>query len=535
MVYGSLISMRNRRIPFTQLPSIPQQIKDLLNGDLVDFNENTFSKANFKQKIKEKTANFNSEKRQVLHQVLTKQLANLELTDKQKNNLYKIRQPNTFTITTGHQLNLFTGSTFFIYKILQTIKTAEELKNSFPAFNFVPIFWMATEDHDFEEINFFRTKTKKYQWNAESGGPVGRIKLKDLDFISEFEQDFKYLPYGEKLTQLLKSAYQNGKTLTEATQEIVHFLFSDRGLLFIDGDDKDLKNQMIPLFKDEFLKHSLYYKSKEKRQFLDEKYGKVQVNPREINLFYLSETRDRIIKKGEQWNVLDKPIYWGETELINELENHVDRFSPNALLRPVFQEMVLPNLAYIGGNAEIMYWLELKDYFSYIHLPYPIIIPRNSLLFLNTKILVKVEKLNLELIDFFKDLKLIINDKLTDDSKVMQLLNAQEKMLEKQFTDLKEQSEKLDITFKNLVEAEETRQLKSFNRMRKRLIKAYRIKEQNYIERVEKLKKDIHPYGVWQERIYNFTEFYSLYGKDWLDSCYQYLNVDSSELIIVEI
>lgn len=534
MVHDSLI-MKNNRIPFTEIPSIPQQIKDLLNGGLTDFTENVFSKDNFELKIKEKSLSYEEEKRAVLHQVLSSQLSNFTLTDKQKDNLNKLKNKSTFTITTGHQLNLFTGSAFFIYKILQTIKTAEELKNQFPNYDFVPLFWMATEDHDFEEIQFFRTAGKKYQWEAKSGGAVGRIKLENLDFINQFEEDFKCLPYGEELIQLLKSAYQNGKTLTQATQEIVHYLFSDRGLLFIDGDERLLKKQMIEVYKKELFDFCLFNESEVKRQFLEDKYGKVQVNPREINLFYLSDTRDRIIKQGNVWKVLDKQIQWEEKQLLEELQNYPQRFSPNAVLRPAFQETVLPNLAYIGGNAEIMYWFELKDYFEKINLPYPILIPRNSMLFLKSKTIRKVEKLGFQLIDFFDNLRIIINDKLLDDNEILSLLNSQEEKLNIQFNELKEKSADVDVTFRNLVEAEQTRQLKSFQRMKKRLIKAQRIKHHEYLERVEKVKEEIHPLGTWQERIFNFSQFYSVYGKSWIDSCYKLINVENLELNIIEI
>lgn len=524
--------MKNKSISFLDIDSIPLQIKDLLNRKLTDFNENIFSWENFETKIKEKSIVFNDEKRKILHRVLSGQLSHLPLTKSQKINLDLLQEKTTFTVTTGHQLNLFTGSTFFIYKILQTIKTAEKLKSQFPNFNFVPMFWLATEDHDFEEINFFRTKTKKYQIAAQSGGAVGRISIQDVDFIAEFETDFKNTPFGNELIQILKSAYQKGKTLTEATQEIVQFLFAERGLLFIDGDEKALKKQMISLFKDELLDFSLMKKTAKQRDFLTEKYGKVQVNPREINLFYLSDTRDRIVKNGDLYSVLNKDIKWTETELLSELENFPEKFSPNALMRPVFQEMVLPNLAYIGGNAEIIYWLELKDYFIENQLPYPLLIPRNSILFLEEKIGRKIAKLDLTITDFLGNISSVINEKLLKNHEILALLNQQEIALKKQFEVIKTQSSEIDVTFKNLVAAEETRQLKSFRRMRKRLLKAERKKHQHQVERIEVLSQKIHPLGIWQERVFNFSEFYAFFGKEWTEICYHSMEVENSKLMI---
>ncbi|PIE50841.1 MAG: bacillithiol biosynthesis cysteine-adding enzyme BshC [Flavobacteriales bacterium] len=525
---------KNKEIAFIDIPTIPQQIKDLLMGKLEDFQEDTFSWDNFERKIQAKSPFFTDEKRKVLHRVLSEQLSDFQLSEKQGFNLESLKDKKTFTITTGHQLNLFSGSVFFIYKILQTIKTAEVLNQKFPDYHFVPIFWLATEDHDFEEINHFKTATKKYQIHAESGNAVGRIKINDITFIKEFERDVKCLPFGAELVKLMKKAYQKGKTLTQATQEVVQYLFADRGLLFIDGDEKAFKDQMIPLFEKELQDFDLMKKSQRNRDFLTQKYGKVQVNPREINLFYLSDTRNRIVKNGEKWSVLDKDIHFTKSDLAMELKNHPERFSPNALLRPVFQEMVLPNLAYIGGNAEIMYWLELKDYCKAHQIPFPILIPRNSILFLDEKTVKKVERLNFKIDDFLGDIQSIINQKILDNHEVLALMNQQKESLVQQFKAIKDEAVKTHISFRNLVEAEETRQLKSFERMKKRLLKAERKRHQEYVGRVEDLYQKIHPSGVWQERIFNFSEFYLFKGEKWLDFCYDVMQIKKTVLIIAE-
>lgn len=519
-------------IDFRNIDSIPQLIKDFLNDKLTAVNDKKFSISNFKNQIEDKKKSFSKDNRTVLVDVLRSQLSGLTLSDKQNYNLDVLSSEDTFTITTGHQLNLFSGPVFFIYKILQTIKTAEFLKSNFPDKQFVPIFWMATEDHDFEEIDHFKTENHYYEIKAQSGGAVGRINIEDQFFINDFEEEFRDYTFGTELILMLKEAYKKGHSLAEATRLLVHRLFSELGLLMIDGDDKLLKKLMISTFEKELIQQELYHSTKSQIDFLQKQYHKVQVNPREINLFYLTDSRNRIEYREGRYYVLDTDIQFSKEEILADLQAHPERFSPNAVLRPAYQETVLPNLAYVGGNAEIMYWIELTDYFKNIKVPFPILIPRNSMLFIKEKQLNKIEKLNLSVADLFKSLAQLVKHQLLDNHETLTLLNQKEKDLIQSFSEIKTSASLTDKSFGNLVEAEETRQLKSFERMRKRLLRAERIKQKEYLQRMDNLFLSVHPGGTWQERQYNFSVFYSDLGKAWLNMCYQKMNVENSEMII---
>lgn len=522
-------------LDFTDIPSIPSLIKDFLNGKFPEFNEDRFSLENFELKIEAKQKFFGDSKRKNIVKVLEKQLKDLELSDLQKANISLLLKNNCFTVTTGHQLNLFTGPVFFIYKILQTVKTSAFLKEKFPASDFVPVFWMATEDHDFEEINHFKTDHNYYEFNAPSGGVVGKIEIENTSFITRFEEEFKDDIYGTELILLLKNAFTKGKTLTEATRFLVNELFSKYGLLILDGDDASLKSEMKTVFADELENQSLLKSAQKNIDLLTELYGKVQVNPREINLFYLTETRNRIDFDGENYYILDTDLKLSKDEILQELQNHPEKFSPNAVMRPVYQESILPNIAYIGGNAEIMYWLELKDYFAKISLPFPVLIPRNSMLLLPEKIFEKLKKLNLTVADYFENFNTMVQNKLVGNHEILKEINSAEEALKVQFKSLKKEAEKTDVTFYNLVDAEEKRQLKSFERMTKRLLRAEKIKESELLVRLENLFLEIHPGKTWQERVYNFSVFYRESGADFLDGIYAEMNVEKSELIILEV
>jgi len=532
----NLIKLKTvNKISFNDIESIPQLIKDFLNHQIEGFENATFSFENFAQQIHLKQNSFEQTQRDIISKAFTDQLSNLQLSTKQRGNIESLKLINTFTITTGHQLNLFSGPAFFVYKIFQTIKTCTNLKEKFPDYNFVPVYWMASEDHDFAEINHFKTENNYYEINEKSGGAVGRIKINDTFFISEFEKEFKDSIFGTELILMLKEAYKAGNTLTEAIRILVNRLFSDFGLLILDGDSKELKNQVKEIFKDELLNFSLNKTSKEKVDFLTNKYGKVQVNPREINLFYLSETRDRINFDGENYVIVDTDKKFTKEEILSELENFPERFSPNALMRPVYQEKVLPNLAYIGGNAEIMYWLELKDYFSKINIPFPILVPRNSMLFIKEKTLGKIEKLDLKIEDFFQNFTKITNTKILDNNSVLESLESQENVILNNFSELKSLAETTEKSFGNMVKAEEVRQLKSFKRLKKRLLHAEKIKQNELLERLETLFLDIHPAKTWQERIFNFSVFFADYGYEWLETIVEEMEVEQSKLIIVAI
>ena len=522
-------------ISFLDIESIPLLIKDFLMQRIEESERNLFTDENIENQFRLKEKSFTAENRQILSEVLNEQYDGIPLTENQRGNLDLLLQENTFTVTTGHQLNLFSGPAFFVYKILQTIKLANHFNETFPYRNTVPIFWMATEDHDFEEINHFKTENRYYETKAKAGGAVGRILLEDDFFISEFENEFRDAVFGTELILMMRRAYKKGRSLSEATRILVQELFGAYGLIVIDGDHPKLKSQMKTPFMNELLHQELYTSTKETVDLLTAKYGKVQVNPREINLFYLTETRNRIESDGENFTIVDTDISFTREEILKELQNHPEKFSPNALMRPVYQETVLPNLAYIGGNAEIMYWLELKNYYEKTGLPFPVLIPRVSLLFVTEKTIEKTTKAGLNMNDFFKNFATVTKDILLENNEIRQLLNRDENSLIPRFDELSLKAGLTEKSFANLVNAEKARQLKSFERMKKRLLRAEKIKQNEKLGRLENLFLTIHPGKNWQERVFNFSVFYADLGHEWLQNCYEEIDVRKSELIIVSI
>src|SRR5690554_3043535 len=377
-------------------------------------------------------------------------MSKLALTDKQKENLEKFESDNTVTITTGHQLNLFTGPLYFFYKILQTIKCCEYMQKLHPEINFVPIFWMATEDHDFEEINHFYFKNKKYIWNREFGDAVGRMDLKGIDKVFEqFQNDLNTSKNSQQLKDLINKSYLSSDNLSEATRKLVQELFGEFGLLMLDADDVELKKFMIPAFETDLIHHKAFEIVSNSNEKLIEKNHNVQVNPREINLFYLNNgVRERIIEENQEFKLLDSNKTFSRNEILDELKNHPERFSPNVILRPLYQETILPNIAYVGGSGEIAYWLQLKDFFESQNVLFPLLVVRNSLLFISEKQRLKLEKLNIKYEDLFLPFSQLLNQNIEKNSSVQIPFEDYSKKLQHIFDELKEKTKKTIIGFR---------------------------------------------------------------------------------------
>jgi len=467
----------------------------------------------FKNQIDTKS-NFSLSKRETLVKTLKAQYQDLKTSDKTKENIQLLLDKNTFTITTGHQLNLFTGPLYFLYKIISTINLCEELKAKYSNQNFVPVYWMATEDHDFEEIQYFNFKDKKVKWNRESSGAVGRLSTKGLDDV--FEEVIKIFGTSlnaKKLISLFKKSYLEHNNLTDATRFLTNELFTDYGLVILDADDVDLKHSFSSVVKDELLNQTSYKEVSKTNKLFSENY-KIQVNPREINLFYLThEFRERIILENNVYKIHNTEIQFTEKEILTELETNPERFSPNVIMRPLYQEFILPNICYIGGGGELAYWLELKAYFEKVEVEFPILLLRNSVLLMSQKQNQKLNKLNISKEDLFLKQINLTNKKIKEASNLKLDFTEQKEFLIKQFDNLKTIAKKTDKSFIGAVKAQEKKQLKGLDNLEKRLLKAEKIKLANIVNRITIIQDELFPNQSLQERHLNFSEMYLELGE----------------------
>jgi bacillithiol biosynthesis cysteine-adding enzyme BshC len=464
---------------------------------------------NFASQIEEKAKNYSLENRLTLVQALQNQNSNFPISEGTQANIELLKSEKTFSITTGHQLNLFTGPAYFLYKIASTINLCKQLKEKYSEYNFVPVYWMATEDHDFEEINHFNFKDKKIKWERESFGPVGRLSTEGLEEV--FEEFSEIIGVGETATylkNLFKKSYVEHSNLADATRYLANELFSEEGLVIIDGDDSNLKTLFAPYIKDELLHQNSF--AEVSKTITQLKEYTVQVNPREINLFYIENNlRERILFENNTYKVNNTEIHFSEAEILELLQDSPEKFSPNVILRPLYQEVILPNLAYIGGGGEIAYWLELKRNFNAQHITFPILMLRNSFVVVTEKQMEKMEKLHLTWSELFLPKEELIHQKTKELSIFKIDFSEQKETLQKQFSELLKIAEQTDKSFMGAVKAQEAKQIKGLENLEKRLLKAEKRVHTDKLERIFDIQNQLFNNGSLQERKNNFSEFYS--------------------------
>ena len=519
--------MKKHRIELSKTGQFSSFFLDYIQGkeELKPFYSHSPKIESFKDAISAKS--FSPQKREVLVNALTRQFQGVELTELAEQNLSSLLKPNTFTVTTGHQLNLFTGPLYFIYKIVSTINLAKSLQKAYPDCQFVPVYWMATEDHDFEEINYFKLDGKKYQWQSTQTGAVGDFEL-DATF-KEFMKSVSFAP------DFFKKAYSESKTLSEAVRKYVNELFGKEGLLVVDGNDSSLKGLFRDVILSDLFDHEPYQKAQSATQDLEKLGYKSQIFPREINLFYLDKgVRERIEQVGEEFRVVNTDLRFSESEIRSLVDNHPERFSPNVVLRPVFQEIILPNLAYLGGPAEVVYWLQLKGVFDHFQIPFPVLMPRNFALLVSQTTSKKMEQLKWSVGDLFVDFESWKKEFIKTQSDLDLSLAAERNIVSDLFERKAKEASSLDSTLVQAFEAGKVRSLKILDQMATKLRKAEERKQQVELARAKSILDYCAPGGSPQERVINMMQFY-LQDPDLLEAFLDSFDPFDYQLMVFEI
>ncbi|MFZ4261405.1 bacillithiol biosynthesis cysteine-adding enzyme BshC [Sphingobacterium sp. HJSM2_6] len=443
------------------------------------------------------------------------------------NNIDLLAKPSTYTITTGHQLNIFTGPLYFIFKIVTAIKLARDLKSKFPEQDFVPVYWMATEDHDFAEINHTRVYGKRIAWEEEGKSATGRMDTSSmLDVVRQYCNTFGLSEIATELTKKVEDAYSQGYTLAKATRTFVHSLFKDYGLLILDADHRSLKQVFASYIEQDILEQKSFAAIQQSTQALESLGFNAQVHAREINFFYLTDAfRERIVQTLDgRYEVLHQQIFFTPAELVEEIRNHPERFSPNVVMRPLYQEIILPNLAYIGGGAEIVYWLQLKANFDQYGVDFPLLIPRNSALITDDQVAGKVFRLDLTFKSVFKPLNTLKNEYVKRQTK--HRLSLQDEWMEMNaiFARIKLRTHKIDPSLGPSTEAVKARLKKAMNNLEKKLLKAEKRNHEDALIQIERLKDNLFPNGGLQERTDNFAVLYLKHGEGFMEELIKNFN-----------
>ena len=450
-----------------------------------------------------------------------------------KENIKLLAKKNTFTITTGHQLCIAGGPLYFIYKVISVLKLCKTLEKEYPDNNFVPVFWLASEDHGEGEISKINLFGKSFEWeHSEKGasGKRGAFPYSKID--SELRELFKEDDQAQEILNIFTESYSGAKDLTHATRSYLYKLFGEYGLVVIDGDDIKLKGEFASIMKEELLNSSTKQKVSETIARYGENY-KIQANVREINLFYLGNNfRERIVKEGTDYKVLNTEYHFSEADILKEIDSHPERFSPNVLTRPLYEEKILPNLAYVGGPGESAYWMQLKSIFEYHNINYPMIILRDSVQWIDMVSQQKLMKIGVDIQEIFQSIDKLeqqyIKKNATSFSSDKYL-----KQLNVLFDGLSQDISKVDQSLLRTVKGEKVRFEQGLENVVGKTNKAIKRKHEVELNQLRKLKEKLFPNDGLQERYDNIIPLYSRYGKDLIQLLIDNLNVLNKKFTVI--
>ncbi|HZI54232.1 MAG TPA: bacillithiol biosynthesis cysteine-adding enzyme BshC [Chitinophagaceae bacterium] len=476
--------------------------------------------------------------RKVLVDVLQKQYAATTVTAATQKNIDALLSVNTFTITTAHQNNIFTGPLYFIYKILHVIKLSTTLNESYPGQHFVPVFYMGTEDADLEELNHIYLGDEKLEWNTKQTGAVGRMKIdKDLvALIDRMEGQLVVEPNGKEIISLIRKYYTIGKELQIATFQFVNDLFGEYGLVVLLPDNAELKRQMRTVFQDDLLQQVASEIVEKSAASLDLAGYKVQANPREINLFYLEDgIRERIVEKNDHYSTVSGKYVFSREEMLTELERHPEKFSPNVILRGIYQETILPNISFVGGGGETAYWLQLKDLFEHYSVPFPVLVLRNSFLVVEKKWQERIAKLGFEVEDFFNDEQELMNRLVMKASANDTKLNGSLSTLDELYESFKKQAAAVDVTLGKHVDALRLKTVHRLQELEKKMLRAEKRKFSDQQRQIQAIRKELFPGSGLQERHDNISYYYAKWGREFIQILYQNSLSLEQEFVILQV
>jgi bacillithiol biosynthesis cysteine-adding enzyme BshC len=460
--------------------------------------------------------------RKLLVEHLQQQYKNIPLSETLRANIESLSEENTFTITTAHQPNIFTGHLYFIYKIIHAIKLASTLQEQQPDYKFVPVYYMGSEDADLEELGEVFINGKTYRWQTGQTGAVGRMKVdkKFMELMDAIEAQLGVAPFGNDILLKMRAAYQLDKTIEQATFELVHDLFGAKGLIVLLPDSAALKASFAPVMERELAESFSHAAVEQTMKEFPPAYN-IQAAGREINLFYLQPAaRDRIERSGDGFVAGD--IKFSKEEILQQLKENPERFSPNVILRPVFQEWILPNIVFIGGGGELAYWLELKKVFEATGTPFPVMVLRNSFLLLTKGVQEKMDALGLDEKAMFKPVDQLLKGIIEKHSKIQLTLDAEKLALAELYKTISAVAGKADTTLTNHVAALQVAAEKRLNQLEKKIYKAEKKRFEAQQRQLEKIYNLLYPTGNLQERVENLLPWYAIYGPVFLESLFEH-------------
>ncbi len=526
--------MKTYTLPLSATKSFSQLVNDYLTKD--SFFENRggsiWTEQQWQEALEAKGSFFKTEKRLLLIDVITKQYESLNLRSPQRQ-IDLLKEGNTFTVCCAHQPNLMGGPMYTIVKIAATIALAKKLSTQFPKFNFVPVYYIGSEDHDVQELNHLFIQNDKIEWNVDTKGAFGSSPCEgSAEILQQIQDKLAQHPFTPTLYTILSNAYASKNTMAQASFTLMHELFKEQGLLCLDANNHALKESFVPVIQEELFCETAHNTLEQDRKNWELKYP-IAVEFRPINLFYLdANKRSRIIRNTDaSFTTADGSMHWSEEELRNLTKTKPEAFSPNAVLRPVYQEWILPNIAFVGGGSEVAYWKQVYPIFEKYKTPYPAVQLRNSISFIDTKFEKRTAQLAYTWEKWFLEEEQLIQEIIAKSgiewSKESALFQSLSNALETK-------SASIDKGLETATGAAIAQINKAMEGLEKKWTQAIKRKEEDQINAIKKGKQHLQPNGILQERRESFLPFIAKYGFDIIPQLITaFENSDSSKFLLI--
>ncbi len=501
----------------------------------------------FFQKISERERS----NRSVIANIIKAQYSNQRLSKQTQQNIDLLYSEKTIAVVTGQQLGIFGGPLYTLFKSITAIKLCSYLKEIYDGFNFVPIFWLEGDDHDYDEVRMFSVLNNENQilnLQYEDGQleELNRGSIAELKFNSNLEKIFNELASGLRDTEFkiplldfIKSIYLPGRTFLESFRELIIHLFDEYGLIVFNPTDQAVKRLLVPIFSKEISEFGDHTGNLVERSAGLEEVYHAQVKVKPINLFLVEEHERLLIEPTDtgEYRLKGKRKKFSREELLAQLELNPEKFSPNVLLRPICQDYLFPTAFYVGGPSEISYFAQVSPLYKIYGMEIPFIYPRSSATIVEKGVQSILGKNNLEYVDIFTDENALIQKILAASSDInleMLFQNALNE-IEASLDPLAQKLPAIDKTLSDLITKSKQRIEETLNHLKSKAHDSEKRKYESTIRQISKVRNVLFPNNNLQERELNWIYFANKYGMDIVKWLFNELAINKFEHQILEL
>ena len=453
-----------------------------------------------------------------------------------KKSITKLKKDNSLVVIGGQQAGILTGPLYSIHKVISVIKLAEQKERQLGV-PVIPVFWIAGEDHDFQEVNhvFVPVKDKMDKWTypekVHQKKMVSDIQVnKDicLQWVENVIKNFGETEHTNSLLEFASTQVSKSTTFVDFFANIIMELFKDYGLLIVDSGNRDFRKLQKKFFREQIIQHdAITFSLLEQQKQIGENGFPITIEASEkaANLFYYDQrVNDRILleydREIDRFVGKSGAITFSKEELVELVNDNPAKLSNNVVTRPLMQEWLFPTIAFIAGPGEISYWAELKLVFEHFNIKMPPIVPRLNITFMDRSVETDISELNLNLADVISNgtereretFLAAIKDK-----ELAELFSTAIEQLVKQYVLIEAKTEQIDRALLPMLKKNERYLLKEIGFMQSKLEEAVKIKHDVLLKKYARVDLALRPGGFPQERVWNVFYYLNQFGLTFLN------------------